>query len=277
MHPYQFEAFSTPCELHIDAPSSSAANAVAKAVFENAKRLESLYSFFRNDSEIYKLNERTENHHLLSDELAGLIRLAIFYAEVTQRAFDIATAGTLKNLSNLPSYHEYSRQKELLIPFASSEHILLEGNRLSFANEHTKIDLGGLVKEYAVDQSMFILQSLGITSALVNFGGDIAAIGKCQEFSWKIGIEDPTNFEQNLMEVELNDVSLCTSGHSKRYATIESEKISHIVSFSDFSKRYSQVSIIAPTTVDAGVWSTALLINSSLEIPEHIKVVSTYF
>lgn len=276
MHRFEFEAFTTPCELHIGAPDFSAADALARAVFENAKRLEHHFSFFKNDSEIYALNERTSNHHLLSDELSGLIRLALFYYDATQRVFDIAAAGTLKNLSNFSTLKEYRIQKERLTPFASCSQLMLEGNRLSFANEHTKIDLGGLVKEYAVDQSIFILQSAGVTSALVNFGGDIAAIGKYEDSSWRIGIQDPEDFERNLLEVELNDVSVCTSGHSKRYAMIGSEKISHIIASDESLKRYSQVSVIAPTTVDAGVWSTALLINPALAVPEHIKVVSTY-
>lgn len=276
MHRFEFEAFTTPCELHIDVPDFSAANAFARAVFENAKRLEHRYSFFKNDSEIYALNERTAARHLLSDELSGLIRLALFYTNATQGIFDIAAAGTLKHLSHLTSLDEYNFQKEKLIPFASSSHLILEGNTLTFDNDYTKIDLGGLVKEYAVDQSIFILQSSGVSSALINFGGDIAAIGKIEDSSWRIGIQDPEDFERNLIEVELNDHSLCTSGHSKRFTMIGSEKVSHIISFQEISSRYSQVSVVAPTTVDAGVWSTTLLINPTLRIPEHIKVVSTY-
>ncbi|WP_172633599.1 FAD:protein FMN transferase [Sulfuricurvum kujiense] len=211
-------------------------------------------------------------HHLLSDELAGLIQLAIFYADATKGAFDIALAGTFKSLSNLATLDDYRVQKKKLAPFASCAHLILEGNHLTFANEYTKIDLGGLVKEYAVDQSILILQSAGVSSALVNFGGDIAAIGKYEDSLWKIGIQDPENFDCNLMEVELNDTSLCTSGHSKRYVMFEDEKISHVIASKECSKHYSQVSIIAPTTVDAGVWSTALLSNSHIVLPEHIKV-----
>lgn len=276
MYRFRFEAFTAPCELHIDGFSLSLIETSVQAVFENAKRLERLYSFFRSDSEVYALNERKSNDIILSDELSGLIRLALFYSDATAGAFDIAAAGTLKFLSKLSTMSDYHHYKERLVPFASSDYLFLEGNRLHFANEHTKIDLGGLVKEYAVDQSIFLLQSAGVESALVNFGGDIAAIGLCEDFSWRIGIQDPNDEGKSLMEVDLDNVSLCSSGHSKRYTQIGSEKISHIVTSSDNAKRYSQVSIIAPTTVDAGVWSTALLINPTLCVPEHIKVVSTY-
>lgn len=276
MYRFNFEAFTTPCELHIDTSSLSFAQTLTKAVFENTKRLERLYSFFCSDSEIYALNTRISATHLLSDELAALIRLSLFYTDVTLGTFDIATAGTLKELSTLSTLAEYYDHKERLIPFASSAHLILEGNTLTFAYPDTKIDLGGLVKEYAVDQSIFILQQAGIDSALVNFGGDIAAIGVCEEFPWRIGIQDPHHEEKNLLEVDLDNVSLCTSGHSKRFTSIGSEQISHIVMASGHEKCFSQVSIMAPTTVDAGVWSTALLIEPTLQLPEHIKVISTY-
>ncbi|MDD2949460.1 MAG: FAD:protein FMN transferase [Sulfuricurvum sp.] len=273
MYYYQFEAFSAPCELHIDALSASIADTAAKVVFENAKRLEQRYSFFRNDSELHTLNTRSSNICLLSDELSGLIQLSLFYRDKTLGAFDIAMAGTLKESSNASSTLEYHAKRKTLLPFASSSHLSLEGNCLTFTNPITKIDLGGLVKEYAVDQSILQLQSMEITSGLVNFGGDIAAFGTCHDHSWRVGIQNPQNPETNLAEIELNTASLCTSGHSKRYSIIQFEKISHIIGPIDAPSSYSQVSILAPTTVDAGIWSTAMLVNPDLTLPNHIKMV----
>ncbi|MDD5051867.1 MAG: FAD:protein FMN transferase [Sulfuricurvum sp.] len=275
VHFYQFEAFSAPCELHIDAPTPSVANDAATTVIKNAKRLEHLYSFFRDDSEIYALNHRTQDNHLLSDELSGLIQLSLFYTNITQGAFDIAMAGTLKEATKAFSIHEYTIQKERLSPYASSSHLHLEGNLLSFSNSTTKIDLGGIVKEYAVDQSILLLQSMGINAALVNFGGDLAAFGSCHNQPWRVGIQDPQNPESNLVEVDIHTMSLCTSGHSKRYTLIQEERISHIVIPIKKAESYSQVSILAPSTVDAGIWSTALLVNPTLILPTHMQLLKT--
>ncbi|MDD4883834.1 FAD:protein FMN transferase [Sulfuricurvum sp.] len=274
MDHYQFEAFSVPCDLHIDAPTASAANDAAKAVFENAKRLEQRYSFFISDSELSSLNNRSTDRHTLSDELAGLIRLALFYAEVTHGTFDIAMAGTLKELSRMTSLQEYFLRKEALIPFADSSHLNLDGNILTFSNPMTKIDLGGLVKEYAVDESIMILQTLGIESAMVNFGGDIAIIGTFHDQTWRVGIQDPNVPEKNLTEIELRNGALCTSGHSKRFSMVESKQISHIIAPSKKDDSHIQISIHAPTAVDAGIWSTALLIDPALIPPGHIEIVS---
>ncbi len=273
MYLYDFEAFTTACELHIETSDHAVADAAVQSIIAHAKRLEYCYGFFRETSEIYALNHRSKNSHIISDELAGLIRIALFYTKMTHGVFDIALSGTLKASFKASSLEEYHEQKDILLPFASSKHIHLEGNQLTFSNNFTKIDFGGLVKEYAVDEAVVLLQESGITSALINFGGDIAAYGMCHDTPWKIGIQNPDSLDLNLMEIELNNRSLCTSGHSKRYTTIENEKITHIIGSSQRYENFKQISIIAPTTLDAGVWSTALLINPGLPLPEHIQLI----
>lgn len=277
MYLYNFEAFTTSCELHIEAPAQAEADNAAQIIISHTKRLEHCYGFFRETSELYAINNRTNNTHIISDEFAGLIQMALFYTKITQGVFDIALSGTLKASFKATTLEEYYTIRDTLIPFASSEHVLLEGNQLTFSNDFTKIDFGGLVKEYAVDQAVVLLQNIGITSALINFGGDIAAYGTCHNNPWKIGIQNPNSLDLNLMEVELHNHSLCTSGHSKRFNEIERIKISHIIPSDPALQNCSQVSIIAPTTVDAGIWSTALLINPTLIFPAHIKLISTLY
>lgn len=274
MYFYNFEAFTSPCELHIDIAEKALADNVAHTIYENTKSLETKYSFFTATSELYPLNNRRKNSHTISDELSGLIKLALFYADKTDGAFDIATAGTLKEASLVSTIQEYNKTKEKLLPFASAKHIDINNNSLTFSNSFTKIDLGGLVKEFAVDEAIFLLKEFGAESALVNFGGDVAAYGNYNKASWCVGIQNPKKPQENLKEVTLNGNSLCTSGHSKCFRKIESEEISHIISKNQ--NNTSQISVIAPTTTDAGVWSTSLLINPDLVLPSHIKIVHTH-
>jgi thiamine biosynthesis lipoprotein len=274
---YKFEAFTTPCELHIQASVKTVADDAAQIIFSQTKRLEHYYGFFRETSELYAINNRINNTHTISDEFAGLIQMALFYTKMTQGVFDIALSGTLKASLKASTLENYHTLRDTLLPFASSEHILLEGNQLTFSNDFTKIDFGGLVKEYAVDQAVLQFQNLGIKSALVNFGGDIAAYGTCHDEPWKVGIQDPNSLNLNIMEVELHNHSLCTSGHSKRFHEIERIKISHIIPSDPVFQNDNQVSILAPTTVDAGAWSTALLINPNLILPDHIKPINIIY
>ncbi len=268
---YNFEAFTSPCELHIGIADKTLSDAVAHTIYKNAKRLENEYGFFKSSSQLYALNHRTQNRQVVSNELARFIQLSLFYNDKTDGAFDIAVAGTLKEASFSSTLQEYNKKIDKLLPFASSSHIKINANEVTFSNNFTKIDLGGLVKEYAVDESILMLKNAGVSSALVNFGGDLSAYGTFNSSLWCVGVQNPEILEQNLCEVTLSENALCTSGHSKRFYQIERERKSHIISTKP--KYYSQISVTGPTATDAGVWSTALLVNPKLIPPSHIKIV----
>ncbi len=171
------------------------------------------------------------------------------------------------------SLKEYKQTKEALLPYATFSHIHLDGNNVEFSNKHTQLDLGGFVKEYAVDQAILRLKQLNIPSALVDFGGDIAAYGNHAGAQWCIGIQDPKQNENNLMHINLDNGAVCTSGHSKNFYMIEETQISHILS--QKQSTYKQVSILAPSALDAGVWATSLLIHPFLNVPSHLNIISS--
>lgn len=274
---YTFEVFTTPCELLFFASSDTYADEVFNIIFSNAKRLEHTYSYYLDTSELYQINHRISNTCPISDELSSLIQLSLFYSDITYGTFDIALAGTMKPASNASTYDEYSEKIEYYQPYASCKHIRLEENTIYFSNDITQIDLGGLVKEYAVDQSVQILQALGIESALVNFGGDLSAFGMYYDKPWRIGIEHPFDPTQYIAEVDIVNSSLCTSGHSKRFRQIDSKIVSHVNAPDNTKEAQSiQVSILAPTTIDAGIWSTALLANPDLVLPDHVSLIKMY-
>lgn len=278
MYLAHFTAFTAPCEIQIDVKTKQEGDEILSFLLTEIHRLQTEYSFFETTSQIYAINHRTCDTLSLSKELSEILGLSLFYTKMTQGMFDVAMAGTLKQANSADSLNEYKKMHEALQPFASSSSFTLEGETLYFSNPYTQIDLGGIVKEYAVDHIILVLQNMGITSALVNFGGDISAYGTCDNEPWRIGIQDPNNPEANVTIRELHNASLCTSGHSKRYTTIEEQRFSHIISPSIASpvKTPCQISIMAPTTVDAGIWSTSLLINPSLCPPSHISTLSVW-
>ena len=71
-----------------------------------------------------------------------------------------------------------------------------------------KIDLGCLAKGYSADKVAQFLREEGVTSALINLGGNILTIGKNQARGnqpWQIGIQDPAKGKS------LNDHPCCQS------------------------------------------------------------------
>jgi thiamine biosynthesis lipoprotein len=56
------------------------------------------------------------------------------------------------------------------------------------------LDAGAVLKGYAADETVRVLASRGVKSAMIDFGGDIFAMGsKADGSPWRIGIQNPEN------------------------------------------------------------------------------------
>jgi thiamine biosynthesis lipoprotein len=217
---------------------------IASDIYEEAKRLEAKYSFFLHDSVIGKINNRTTSVVEIDSETVDIFEQIQELSSTTNLAFDITKAGTLK-----------SGTSPYLLDYATSEHIFVEKKEVWFSNPYTKVDFGGVIKEYALDAATKILKLNAIDNALIDFGGDISILGSKHDKPWLVGIKNPKEPRKDLFVLELTDISIATSGLYERG--------SHIVSQN--SSRYIQASCIGKSAMHAGVFSTALLADDCVE------------
>lgn len=262
---YRFEAMTTPCEVAIYTAEKGRADSVAQEILKEAKRLEKKYSFYRSDSYLSRLNRREEER--LDPETKNLLQRAKRYYTLTEGVFDV-TVATLKHL-----YREDTGKRALeeaqkaLMPYVGCEHLEIRRDRLRFDNPHTRIDLGGFVKEYAVDRAAKLLKKRGIVSALVNFGGDIHAVGRRPDGGrFRVGIKDPKQPANYATFVEIENEALTTSASYERNITIEGERYSHILSKVPHANPPASVTVISPECIESGVYSTALMIDPTLKV-----------
>ena len=262
---YRFEAMTTPCEVVIFENDERKANECATLILKEAKRLEKKYNYFDKNSYLSAINERKIK--AIDPETKNLIKKSLHYYEQTEGVFDI-TIGTVKDIfKSSETIEELLKRKSLLMPFVGCEHIKIKKNEILFDNPHTKIDLGGIVKEYAVDKAVKILKKKRISSAIVNFGGDIFVLGKKPNGEkFKVGIKDPQNPQTFKTFVELENRAVATSASYERSSIIEDKKFSHIISKSDLAKPPLSVSVISPSCMESGVFSTALMIDPSIPV-----------
>ncbi|HHD81923.1 MAG TPA: FAD:protein FMN transferase [Campylobacterales bacterium] len=262
---YKFEAMSTPCELHLYTEEKNKADTTAKKVLEEAKRLEKKYNYFSETSLLSQLNQRTSSK--LDTETKTLLQQAKHYYAKTEGIFDV-TVATFKDLyKETKDSQTLKRKKEILKPYVGCEHFSIKRDKLVFDNPHTKIDLGGFVKEYAVDRAVQLIKKSKINSALVSFGGDVYALGrKPNGKHFKIGISNPAKPQEALLYQEIENQALTTSGSYERFYTIEEQNYSHILSKSSSDKEMPRsVTVISPTCLESGVYSTALMLNPDLK------------
>jgi len=260
---YSFEAMSTPCELIIYADHKVQSDNVAKAILHETKRLEKKYNYYDSTSFLSLLNSRATDK--LDRETKEILQRAKQYYKLTNGVFDI-TVATIKALYTTASTEaELEIEKSKFLPYVGCEHFNLKREKIHFDNPHTKIDLGGFVKEYAVDKAVKILKKHKITSALINYGGDIYALGiKPDDSPYVVGIKNPQNPSEHIEIVSLENQALTTSASYERHYHIETKEYSHIIDTKEKTSQAHSVSVISSSCVESGIYSTSLMIDKSI-------------
>ncbi len=262
---YKFEAMTSPCEVTLFSDTKEKADKVAKDILSEAKRLEKKYNYFDSNSFLWQINERKKNQ--LDAESKSLFKLTKHYYKVTEGVFDV-TIATIKDLYiTQKTTLSLLREKTVLLQYVGCEHFEIKKDKIYFDNEFTKIDLGGFVKEYAVDRAVKIVKKNKIKSALINFGGDIYALGrKPNGEKFKVGIKDPKDKTIHAKFIEIENQALTTSASYERNYQIEDKNYSHIISKEESKNKPLSVTVISESCIKSGVYSTSLMINPDLKI-----------
>ena len=136
-----------------------------------------------------------------------------------------------------------------------------------------RIDLGGIAKGYAVDQSMARLEQLGIHDALVRAGGDSRVTGQRWGRPWTIGIRDPRDREGVVAVIPLADVAVSTSGDYERYFEQDGIRYHHIINprTGDSARELQSVTIIGPDATTTDALSTSVFV---LGLRDGMKLVN---
>ena len=82
-----------------------------------------------------------------------------------------------------------------------------------------EMDLGAIAKGYAGERAADLLRERGVTSALLNMGGNVQTVGaKTDGSPWRIGIQDPNGDHGAYLGVlQLIDQAAITSGGYERF------------------------------------------------------------
>ena len=263
-HIYKFTLMTSPCEIHIFCDDANKSRSIASKILQRAKALEQKYNFYNPNSFLSAINQRKTDK--LDPQTKDLLTRAKLFYTKTDGIFDV-TMGTLTATRKQKTVAKIEDEVKKLLPFVGMEHFKIKKNRISFDNPYTLIDLGGFVKEFAIEQSVKILKKEKINSALINFGGDIYALGgKPNAEAFSIGIKNPLNPTQNITTVRLKDQALTTSASYERHQKIEEKIYSHIIGREALQSKIISATVISSSVVESGVYSTALMVEPKLQI-----------
>ncbi|WP_373952184.1 FAD:protein FMN transferase [Vibrio pomeroyi] len=294
---HRFHAMTVPCEvqiLSIDLANFPGATAkeIADEIEQNTRRLEDKYNFYCEDSWLTQcINQRTSSDVELDSESAEVFQHLDRLSQLTFDTFD-TTVGSIKHLLKQKPKMLHSHAFQALSSALGKQAWELEGavelqgtdnlqgtaalqrTKLHIPDSRTRFDFGGVIKEYAVDQAVEIGKQRGATSMLVNFGGDIYALGtKPDGSAFNIAVLDPRDNKTPFFAVPLTNAALTTSAHSERQMQFGDKTTSHILSKQGVEKKILSVTAIASSTLEAGVLSTSLTLNPNISVPEDSAVI----
>lgn len=177
------------------------------AAFAAVAEVHRLMSFHDPDSDISRLNREAHVRPLAVHAWTyAVLKTAAELQRGSCGAFDIAVAPTLQRLGLLP---RANGSVPSLAPANADFAIeLLDGGAVRFRGADIAIDLGGIAKGFAVDRALDVLRGFGMTAAIVNAGGDLAAFGPEPQL---VHIRHPRNPAHIVCTIRLEDEALASS------------------------------------------------------------------
>lgn len=240
----------TVCEITAYGPRVQEA---IGAAFSEIARWDRVISLYKEESELSALNRRGGSPFRCSESLWEAVSLALDFARRSEGAFDPTV---LPAIRRGPSALKSIGYRKAACDARSRE--------ISFTVPGMALDLGGIGKGIALDHAASIMRGLGVEAALINFGGQIYALGSPPGAAgWRVKVP---GLERELL---VRNASVSTSGNAERPG--------HIVS--PFTGKpvlgRGSVTVVAPTGAEADAWSTALFILGR-RIPAGFKACAIY-
>lgn len=254
-----------PCEIIIEGASPALAAAVANSAQLEVDRLDRKYSHYREDSllGIWAAAAGSERVFELDAETIGLLSFAATLHQQSDGAFDV-TAGPITRLWDARSGRVPDPQQiDAARRCVGWQRLIYQPPHLRLPVAGMRLDLGGIVKEYAADRAAASCRAAGVAHGLVDLGGDLCVIGAHPDGSpWRAGIKNPQSTTDAVAEIELPAGGLATSGDYERALVVDGKRYSHIVDARSGwpVSSYASVSAVAPSCLVAGAATTLAML-----------------
>lgn len=257
---------ASPCECLVICDDEALAKELIMLAFNEAQRIEKKFSRYRLDNIIHKINNSKSKNICVDEETADLLDFSAQCYELSDGLFDV-TSGVLREVwqfdgsNNIPA----TSLVEQTLQRVGWPKVKWQRPNLCMQTG-MEIDLGGLGKEYAVDQAAKLMKNHAPdVNALINFGGDLVATGpRLNDVPWSIGVDDPSRTgEQAVGGVQLSKGALATSGDARRFLLKDNIRYSHILNPKTgwpVEQAPRSVSVMSNTCIEAGMLATFALL-----------------
>ncbi|MEI6653231.1 MAG: FAD:protein FMN transferase [Verrucomicrobiota bacterium] len=263
----EFRALGTACAIQFRHPDTQTALQFLADALGWLEGFEAKFSRFRADSLVSKVNAAAGREWVPVDaEMEQLLDLAADLHQLTDGILDPTLLPLLKVWdwkavhSKLPDAAAV-KTALALTGFAKVER---QPGRVFLPLPGMGLDFGGFGKEFAVDQLVQLARQHGIQDALIDLGRDIFGMGgNGQHPFWHVGIEDGRQPGTCRGGLAVSNFAVAASGDSARRFEHKGVRYGHILdprSGWPVANGMRAVTVLAPTCLQAGIYSTALFV-----------------
>ena len=258
-------AMGTRITVEIWSENAKQAQQCTAAVMGEMHRIDALMSPFKKDSGLSLLNREAYQRAIRpGEELYTLIARAQHFSKISAGAFDITFASVGYQYDFRKHLRPSDKDLRKHLGAVDYHHIILDPKQRSvrYSQPGVRIDLGGIAKGYAVDNSIKILRACGIHDGLVTAGGDSRIMGDKHGRPWMMGVRNPRDKHGVAVVLPLSNIAISTSGDYERYFMEGGKRYHHILS-PRTGKPVSQTrsaTVIGPDATNTDALSTTLFV-----------------
>jgi thiamine biosynthesis lipoprotein len=204
-----------------------------QAALEKCTYYENLFSKTVEGSDVWRINHAEGKRIQVDAETRAVIEKALEYSALSHGGFDITIEPcvALWNFTD-PGKAKLPDPEALAAAAAKVDYTLVDVNDdgVKLGPGQT-IDLGGIAKGYITGRIADLLKGLGVESGLLNFGGNVQAIGSKNDGTpWNVGIQDPRQpTGESIAVIPVNDGAVVTSGVYERGFDLDGVRYHHLL------------------------------------------------
>jgi thiamine biosynthesis lipoprotein len=212
---------------------------------------------------------RAERPAVVTPSLRAMIRMSAQLEDESYGLFNAGLGGAVgawgfhddvMRPGPRPSLAELARWRNARPSLAQLE---IRGHEVRSRNPLLQLDFGAVAKGFAIDWSLGLLRGHGIDDALVNLGGNLAAMGQGGMAPWRIGIRDPWSSAGLIARLHTRGrEAVVTSGSYERFRVLDGERFTHILDplTSAPASELVSVTVVHGCAARADAAATALLV-----------------
>jgi len=183
-------------------------------------RVEKLLSTFSDDSAVNEINRNAGIKPVKTNaEIFRLVDRSIQISNLTHGAFDITYYAADKDTFDFDDTPNKTALKKTLnrVNYQSIE--LDAREQTVFLKEKgMRIGFGANSRGYAADRAKYVLQMNGVSSGVINAGGDLLTWGAQPDTEpWTIATADPSQKSQPFAGVSISNMAIATSVNAGKY------------------------------------------------------------